>query len=392
MPMNVKTKRSLFCSTAIATLSCLSTFVAFQTNLAATFGEQQVDQSRYIAVAAPIGNGDSHQLLILEQLSSARRCWQEHGTNPTLVDPLLTDFDFTGICGRSTDANGYSIRVAGQDLGLNYRLRVRKGPGTLLLVGIPDNTLSPEIVLGSTQGQTTDFAKINLYPGWSFTKRTFGPRALGHIYLSAAALPQAGTNPQVTQPLAQPRFNATLNATPRPLSRSAPRTITPRPATSRSSTTRSSTSRPKTSRIARRQLPRRRNAPYGDPTRGETTISSGFGKRPNPFGGGTQFHSGMDLYGSYGTPIVSTGFGKVVKSGKGGGYGHHIVIDHGNGFETLYGHLLERKVKKNQRVANGQFIGYLGSSGRTTGPHLHYEIRFKGKPIDPKAYFFEGRT
>jgi hypothetical protein len=83
---------------------------------AATFEQAEVDQNKFIAVAAPFGN-NAHQLLIIEQVSPKRECWSESGTNPVTVEPLLLNFDFTGICGRSTDSNGYSIRMDGSRSG-----------------------------------------------------------------------------------------------------------------------------------------------------------------------------------------------------------------------------------------------------------------------------------
>src|SRR4028119_48466 len=119
-------------ATAAATTGAIVTAVA---TLAATFGQQDLDQSRIIAIAAPRGTTGAHQLLIVEQITNARPCYSEAGSNPVTVTPLLLDFDFTGICGRSTDSNGYSIRVAGEDLGLQYSLRVVNRSGDLVLVG-----------------------------------------------------------------------------------------------------------------------------------------------------------------------------------------------------------------------------------------------------------------
>ncbi|MGB7443388.1 MAG: DUF3747 domain-containing protein [Coleofasciculaceae cyanobacterium] len=162
----------------------LSTISAEIPAMAATFGEQEVEQGQFIAVAAPFGR-DSHQLLIIEQKSSARPCWSESGSNPVIVEPLLLNFDFSGICGRSTDSNGYSIRVDGEDLGLKYIMRVVERDGELVLIGSnPLDRNAPEIVIGKTFGLTDGFAKIFLQPGWEFARRTYEGRTLGHIYLS----------------------------------------------------------------------------------------------------------------------------------------------------------------------------------------------------------------
>jgi N-acetylmuramoyl-L-alanine amidase len=161
--------------------------------LAVVFGQKEVDQTKFIAVAKPVGQ-DSHQLLILEQVTDKKQCWSESGSQPVIVDPLLLKFDFTGICGRSTDANGYSIRMDGQDLGGKYTLRIRYRNNDMVLVGSPDDSKDPEIEIGRANGLVKDFAKIQLNPGWYFSKRTFTTPAkekepakekvLGHVYLT----------------------------------------------------------------------------------------------------------------------------------------------------------------------------------------------------------------
>ncbi|NCJ07523.1 DUF3747 domain-containing protein [Synechococcales cyanobacterium C] len=150
---------------------------------AVTFGQQEVDQSRFIAVAAPVGT-QFHQLLVIEQISDARPCWETSGSNPVVVEPLLVNFDFTGICGRSVDSNGYSLRIDGEDLGLQYSLRVRRRDNDLVLVAAPSRSGQEEIEIGRANGFTQGFAKLRLDPGWRFTKRSFEDRVLGHIYLT----------------------------------------------------------------------------------------------------------------------------------------------------------------------------------------------------------------
>ncbi|MEQ8969292.1 MAG: DUF3747 domain-containing protein [Coleofasciculus sp. C1-SOL-03] len=153
---------------------------------AGTFDSQEVNSDKFIAVAAPFGD-NKYQLLIIEQRSTQRPCWQEVGSNPAIVDPLLLNFDFTGICGRSTDSNGYSIRMQGQDLGLDYLLRVVERDGELVLIGTNRmNRQAPTVEIGRTQGLSNgNFLKIELDPGWRFTRRAYQGRALGHIYLTS---------------------------------------------------------------------------------------------------------------------------------------------------------------------------------------------------------------
>lgn len=154
--------------------------------IAANFSEKEIDQSKFVLVAAPVGTSGLHQLLILEQISPDKQCWSESGGNPVIIDPLLLKFDFTGLCGRSVDSNGYSIRVDGEDLGGRYLLQIRKTPTDLVLMGIPDSKAKgdQEIELGRTNGYTPSFAKIILHPEWRLTRRTFNKKPLGHVYIS----------------------------------------------------------------------------------------------------------------------------------------------------------------------------------------------------------------
>lgn len=175
-----------FRSLSILSLSFLAAVLSTNAAQAVSFGQKPVDQTKFIAIAKPVGQ-DSHQLIILEQVTDKQPCWSESGSKPTIVDPLLLKFDFTGICGRSTDANGYSIRVDGQDFGGKYTLRTRYRNNDIVLVGSPDNTADPEIEVGRASGFAKDFAKIQLDPGWCFTKRTFGEKTLGHVYLTKDA-------------------------------------------------------------------------------------------------------------------------------------------------------------------------------------------------------------
>ena len=116
-------------------------------------------------------------------------------------------------------------------------------------------------------------------------------------------------------------------------------------------------------------------------------LDSGFGGRRNPFGGSSfEFHSGQDIHAAYGDPVVAGASGKVTFVGTQNGYGQLIVIDHGGGLTTRYGHLSHIDVAQGQTVERSQFIGRVGSSGRSTGPHLHYEIRINDEPVDPLQY------
>jgi murein DD-endopeptidase MepM/ murein hydrolase activator NlpD len=115
------------------------------------------------------------------------------------------------------------------------------------------------------------------------------------------------------------------------------------------------------------------------------SVSSGFGMRMHPIDGVEKFHTGIDLRGKEGTPILAAQDGVVKSAGTRGGYGNAVEIDHGNGVTTLYGHAAELEVKPGEHVHKGQEIGEVGMTGRATGPHLHFEVRVEGKPVDPKG-------
>jgi murein DD-endopeptidase MepM/ murein hydrolase activator NlpD len=127
------------------------------------------------------------------------------------------------------------------------------------------------------------------------------------------------------------------------------------------------------------------NTPIGYPHLG--SITSGFGVRENPFSGeNLERHKGLDIKGAVGNLVKSTANGKVIFAGRRGGYGNCIVINHHNGFQTYYGHLSKILVQVGQNISTGENIGRVGSTGRSTGAHLHYEIHKNGKPISPKAF------
>jgi murein DD-endopeptidase MepM/ murein hydrolase activator NlpD len=122
-------------------------------------------------------------------------------------------------------------------------------------------------------------------------------------------------------------------------------------------------------------------------------LESGFGGRRNPFGGpGYEFHTGQDIDAQTGDPVVAGASGSVTFAGVQNGYGNLVVIDHGGALTTRYGHLSYIDVTQGQTVARGQFIGRVGSTGRSTGPHLHYEIRINDEPVDPLQYLLTSST
>jgi len=118
----------------------------------------------------------------------------------------------------------------------------------------------------------------------------------------------------------------------------------------------------------------------------EGPVTGSFGERIDPFNGEGAFHSGVDIGSSYGAKIIAPADGVVIATEVMGGYGKAIVIDHGNGISTKYGHLSGYAVTAGQRVNRGDVIGYVGESGRSTGPHLHYEVRINDTPVNPYKY------
>lgn len=122
-------------------------------------------------------------------------------------------------------------------------------------------------------------------------------------------------------------------------------------------------------------------------------IASGFGYRIDPVYKTTKFHAGLDFSAPQGTPIYATADGTVSTSGNtGNGYGNHVIINHGYGYETLYGHMVRVKARSGQTVKRGEVIGWVGSTGKSTGPHCHYEVHKNGEKIDPIYYFYNDLT
>jgi len=183
----------------------------------ALFQAGELDQSRFVLVAAPIGKGERAQLNIYEQIRPTRACFAVGEGRPAAVNPLLATFDFTGICGRYIDANGYSLRVGGTDLATTYRLMVSRSGNDTLLLALPTRGSGVEMVVARSGGVASGFLKLHLEPGWLIKRRQFGGRSLGHVYLytdsfpsaagaspTAASGPSAAPNPAPAAPTAAP--------------------------------------------------------------------------------------------------------------------------------------------------------------------------------------------
>jgi murein DD-endopeptidase MepM/ murein hydrolase activator NlpD len=118
-------------------------------------------------------------------------------------------------------------------------------------------------------------------------------------------------------------------------------------------------------------------------------VTSSFGEREDPFNGEGAFHAGIDIATGYGNPVHAPADGYILMAGPASGYGREMILDHGQGITTVYGHLSGFAVAAGQQVKRGQVIGYVGSAGRSTGPHLHYEVRIRNTPVNPHKYLRE---
>ncbi len=132
------------------------------------------------------------------------------------------------------------------------------------------------------------------------------------------------------------------------------------------------------------------HVPFASPVPGPIEITSPFGPRIDPFLGRPALHTGVDLGEDYGSPVRATADGTVVFADADGGYGNLVEIDHGNGLSSRYAHLSSFAVRQGQKVTAGTVVGHIGESGRATGPHLHYETRIDGEPVDPERFLKAG--
>ncbi len=183
--------RRLTTLTALTATVLGASAIASTSALAQDYGEQSISADQAVAIAEPVSNGRFYRLLIIEQLSNSRACYEEKPGSPTTVEPLLLNFTFTGICGRSSDSNGYSVRIGDEDLSRQYRLQITRRGDNLVLVALPGALPGrggdlPVLEIGRSNGVANDFVKIELDPGWRFTSRTLNGQDQSHIYLSNA--------------------------------------------------------------------------------------------------------------------------------------------------------------------------------------------------------------
>ncbi len=142
--------------------------------------------------------------------------------------------------------------------------------------------------------------------------------------------------------------------------------------------------------MAKNQEIRMENIPAIQPVLNKdlTRVASGYGMRIDPVYHVRKFHQGMDFTAPTGTEVFATGNAKVKFTGWKQGYGNTIILDHGFGYETVYAHLYKSLVRKGQKVRRSDIIGLVGNTGKSTGPHLHYEVRLNDRPVDPRNYYF----
>ena len=195
---------------ALLPLAGLALAAAEPVRAQSLFAATDLNQSRFVLVSAPIGDGSRAQLNIYEQRSDVRPCFSVQGANPGQVNPLLATFDFTGICNRYIDANGYSVRIGGTDLATVYRLSVVRQDGDTQLLAIPTKSgAGPEMLVARAGGQTPGFLQLVPEPGWKLMRRSFGGRALGHVYVYRDSWPDgsgpaAAGGPAGAAPAARP--------------------------------------------------------------------------------------------------------------------------------------------------------------------------------------------
>jgi hypothetical protein len=191
--MTMKTWKLLKLISLAATVSFASLMPLKKVD-ATNFEEAQIPSNNVILMAVPLRAGtQGYNLMVVEQIPGQQQCWSESGQNPVVVNPLLLNFDFSQSCKRSSDSNGYSLRVDGQDVGLDYLLRVVPQNGELHLVGTQNG--QPVVHVGRTYGMAQGALKIFLDPGWNVARRSYQGNLTGHVYISGNSGAIAGKIP-----------------------------------------------------------------------------------------------------------------------------------------------------------------------------------------------------
>lgn len=231
--------RRLTTLTALTAAAIGASAIASTSAIAQNYSQQPIPSDRAVAIAEPVANGRFYKLLVLQQLTDQRACFEEKAGTPTVIEPLLLNFDFSGICGRASDSNGYSVSIGNEDLSRQYRLQVTRQGDNLVLVAMPgalpgrSGSALPVLEIGRSNGVANDFVKLELDPGWQLARRALNGSAQGHVYLSnsqsletvvAQAGRQSGSRPAPSTPSSVP---APVTARPPASSVPAPSASTP---------------------------------------------------------------------------------------------------------------------------------------------------------------------
>ena len=184
-----------FRTVAAAGLALAATSVPAALAQGSLFTAVPVELSKFVLVSAPIGQGERSQLNIYEQRTTKRACFAVAAGSPAMVDPLLSTFDFTGVCNRYIDGNGYSLRIGGDDLGTRYRLSVVNTGSDIELLATPTkNPSQPTMLVARAGGAASGFVQLKLEPGWTLKRRAYGKKSLGHLYVYRDSAPVTGSS------------------------------------------------------------------------------------------------------------------------------------------------------------------------------------------------------
>ncbi len=189
-----------------------------------SIGQKEIDQSSVVAIAVPYNRRQQYRLMLIQQLTSSKRCWKESGSLPVRIDPLLPNYDRAEMCRRSADVSDFSLRVAGQDLAKTYNLQLIKQDNEIVLVGSPksseQSSHSPALTIGRSKGLLSDggLTKIFLDPGWRLAKQTVNGVVVGHTYVTTntALIANAARPTQSAGPISNPP-PPTIAASPPPM-------------------------------------------------------------------------------------------------------------------------------------------------------------------------------
>ncbi|QNJ04317.1 uncharacterized conserved secreted protein (DUF3747) [Synechococcus sp. PROS-U-1] len=206
-----------FRTVAAAALAFAATSVPAALAQGSLFTAVPVELSNFVLVSAPIGQGERSQLNIYEQRTTKRPCFAVGTGSPAMVDPLLSKFDFTGVCNRYIDGNGYSLRIGGDDLGTRYRLSVVNTGRDIELLATPTrNPSQPTLLVARAGGAASGFVQLKLEPGWTLKRRAYGKKSLGHLYVYRDSAPSVTAPAVSSSPSSAPAETEQIESAPTP--------------------------------------------------------------------------------------------------------------------------------------------------------------------------------